>query len=114
MPLGRAICAVYDQGLPVVEIRQDHLQALLNELEQTQRDAQPPDDSATMGREPVGGWHERLRGAFKGGLDADGRWWIRHDALAVYGDAESYEEAKARLLEEIAEALDEWRTLRDA
>ena len=65
-----------------------------------------------MRRPAVGGWHERLRATFEGGLE-DGSWWIWHNGLATYGDGETYEEAKTGLLEEIAYALDEWKQLTD-
>ena len=65
-----------------------------------------------MRRPAVGGWHERLRATFEGGLE-DGSWWIWHNGLAIYGDGETYEEAKADLLEEIADAIDEWKQLTD-
>lgn len=50
---------------------------------------------------------EWLGRIFDGGIDADGRWWIWHSGLNTYGEGESCEAAKADLLEEVADALDE-------
>jgi hypothetical protein len=69
--------------------------------------------AAAMMQAAVQGWHERLRATFEGGFEASGRCWIWHDGLAIYGDGESYEEAKADLLDEITLALDEWNAIRD-
>jgi hypothetical protein len=94
--------------------RQRRLEKAARAIERGELDLPTPEELAAMRRGRVGGWHERLHATFNAELDLDGRWWIWHHGLSIYGDGESYEEAKADLLEEIAEALDEWKKLIDA
>ena len=92
--------------------RQRSLEKAARAVERGELDVPSPKELAAMRRPAVGGWHERLRATFEGGLE-DGSWWIWHNGLATYGDGETYEKAKTGLLKEIAYALDEWKQLTD-
>ena len=92
--------------------RQRRLERAAQRVERGELDVPSPEELAAMRRPAVGGWHERLRATFEGGIE-DGSWWIWHNGLAIYGDGDTYEEAKAGLLEEIAYAIDEWKQLTD-